>query len=629
MASEHRNQPRRSASQPRGHARLTLGVVLLAVCVASAGILALNHLLGLAVPGCGEGSPCAELAASAWGRLPVGDWPVAYLGLAYFLGLLVAWLVVGGRPDVWLRAVIRLGVAASVLFVVVMLVGRQVCEYCLATHAANIALWLMVETAGSRWKGAGRGGLLALVGVFVVATAVLGVVDSMRREQVRQVAEQKLEESVAEMVQRETPTPATQPADADQVVAEQAQVTDEQQPAPAARPFEGRYRLGPEKAAIRVVVFSDYQCKQCRRTETELLRIARQRDDMALSIKHYPMSADCNRRVTRSVHPNACWAARAAEAAGILRGNDGFWQMHEWLFSREGAFTREVLRQALRQFGYDIARFERTMTSAETLERVKADVEEGIALGVWYTPTIYINGVELRGWEAPHAIPRAIAALDAARPEPATAAADHPVPALDKLIGDWREGQRLQVPAAPDYRRTGAAEAAVRVVVFGDFRHPGTAEVDAVIRRLVQQRDDVSYEFCFFPFNKDCNPVVRKATKYPLACRAAALAEAAGRLGGPAAYWSLHQWLFAHVEDDLEQMWPRAAAASGLDPQALLALMETDELQAAVLADARRGQRLGARSVPTIYINGRKVPRWNLEKQSILPLIVEAAAAGR
>src|SRR5690606_27324872 len=103
--------------------------------------------------------------------------------------------------------------------------------------------------------------------------------------------------------------------------------------------FEGRYRHGPEVVPVRIVVFTDYQCPDCDQLDQTLEGLIQGRPDVAVSVKHFPFSKACNPNVPREMHPNACWAARAAEAAGVLRGRDGFWAMHRWLFSRRGSFT--------------------------------------------------------------------------------------------------------------------------------------------------------------------------------------------------------------------------------------------------------------------------------------------------
>ena len=166
-------------------------------------------------------------------------------------------------------------------------------------------------------------------------------------------------------------------------------------------------RLGPEAAPIRLVIFSDYQCEDCGYIEDDIFAFFVQRDDMSISVKQYPMCTDCNANVGVNLHPNACWAARAAETAGILYGNDAFWQIHEWLFQHEGFFTFEDMQSYVLEHEYDFDDWSRVMGSEETLRLVQQDIDEGFDLGIQRTPMIFINGVELKGWRVQGGVQRA------------------------------------------------------------------------------------------------------------------------------------------------------------------------------------------------------------------------------
>ena len=472
-------------------------------------------------------------------------------------------------------------------------------------------------------------GLATVAAVFVVCSGVLGVTEGREREAAGVKAEEDLAAST-EAIIAATSQRAVEPEDVSEPVVQVNEPVEPAEPtedAATSRGFTGRYRLGPERAAIRVVMISDYQCQVCRGIENDVIRLFRQRDDMSVSFKHFPMCSDCNRNVSRRRHPNACWAARAAETAGLLKGNDGFWEMHLWLFEQRGSFTRESLPAQLREFGYDPAEFVRIMSSDRTLELVKADIEEVIGLGVWFTPTTFINGVELRGWEAPNAVARAIEQLAVTNPEPLTAAHDHPPAAREKLIGDWQAGPRRRIAAGPAFRSIGPEDAAAQVVMFGDYQQSGTPETDALIREVVARREDVRYEYRHFPFHRDCNPVVKRDTDSVHSCRAALAGEAAGRLGGADAYWKMHAWLLENQESFSDQTLRAAAEMLGIDPAALLVEMEKPATAEAVQEDTRLGGRLGADKVPSLYINGRRVPRWKQEGESILPEIIAEAAA--
>ncbi|HRP62514.1 MAG TPA: hypothetical protein PK400_04405, partial [Phycisphaerales bacterium] len=84
---------------------LPIGAILLAFSVISSAMLVLEHFGAMSLPGCGAGSACAKLTSGVWGKLPIVHWPVSFVGLAYFVSMLVAWLMAGGRPPLALRVI--------------------------------------------------------------------------------------------------------------------------------------------------------------------------------------------------------------------------------------------------------------------------------------------------------------------------------------------------------------------------------------------------------------------------------------------------------------------------------------------------------------------------------------------
>src|SRR4029077_11544325 len=107
------------------------------------------------------------------------------------------------------------------------------------------------------------------------------------------------------------------------------------------------YRRGSERAPIRLVLFDDYECKDCHETELQLAEALQGRSDISVSPKNYPLCKDCNRTIKSAhFHDHACRAAEAAEAAGILGGNEAFWKMRDWLVARSALFSDDDLLKA-------------------------------------------------------------------------------------------------------------------------------------------------------------------------------------------------------------------------------------------------------------------------------------------
>jgi protein-disulfide isomerase len=375
-------------------------------------------------------------------------------------------------------------------------------------------------------------------------------------------------------------------------------------------------------------MFTGYQCPDCQRIERELEALLKERADVSLSIKQFPMNSDCNKYFKERHHGNACYAARAAEAAGILYGNEGFWKFHRWLFEREGKFeNRQILENGLKSLGLDPAGFVAAMEGPETLKRVQEDIEEAVELGIHYTPMIFINGLELRGWNAANAVRRAVEKWAEKNPPPAGPESDQPQPAAAKYVADWREQPQRRIPPRQRSYARGPSDAKVRIVLFGDYDYDMTSKLDAEIRATTKDRDDVLYEFRQAPWNKDCNADV-PGNEHAQACRMAQAAEAAGALGGAEGYWRMHAWLLDHQGRYSDERLRAAAQELGFDPAALMSAMDSPEVAAAIADDVRAWKQLRLNAVPALLVNEKFVPRWSREGERIVEQIL-ADAGGK
>lgn len=622
-----------SEAHPKAMRSLAAGFVALStVCAA---VLGIKHITGAALPGCGPGSACDEAARTIWGRIPGIDWPISFLGLAYFAAALAAWIVARGQPDSRLRGLIRLGALISAGYLIVIVVGRHFCPYCIAAHVCNLGFWILAEraSAGPRpsapvWACAGA--------VFLLVTAGLAVAEYFHRAAEREKSLREAAESTQRIIaysSRAGASTAPAPSTAGSPATTQSAAPTTAPSAPATRPsspfprgFTGRWRLGPEKAAIRIVVCSDYQCPACKQVESELRQLLKTRTDLSVSMKHYPVCTDCNRYMPKTMHANACWAARCAETAGILRGNDGFWEMHFALFDRRGAFTDQQLVELLAQLKYDPVAFQIVMKSDEPLHRIKQDIDDAMAVGMRYTPLVMINGVEFRGWETPGAIAKAVAQLVATNPPALGAEADQPPAAVDTLVAEWKKEPPRELPLGKDIWWTGPVEAKVEIVVFADYQEPTVARLDAAIRDEMKKRGSIRYAILQYPFAKECNPTVDR-TEHTQACWASKAALAAGRLGGAAGYWKMHDWLLSHQSSLNDSALLTAAPQLGFDGIGLLAEIQKPDVAARIRDECNAAKRLGLSAIPTVYVNRKPVGMWDYYGQNILASILDAAAA--
>lgn len=419
--------------------------------------------------------------------------------------------------------------------------------------------------------------------------------------------------------------PASQPAAA----AAKPATMPASAPTAAKSGFTGRWRLGPDKAPIRIVMLGDYQCTLCRAVETEAIALVESRKDVSLSMKHFPMCMDCNKFATQNMHPNACWAARAAEAAGMLGGNDAFWKMHKWLFQKGGGFTDAELQASVTGMGFNWDEFKKLMQGDETLTRVRADVDEGQNLGLYFTPMVFINGIEMRGVTAQtQKLTQAVEFVAKLNPVPMGPENDTPPAAADKVIGDWRESPRENPVGDDSPWQKGPTDAAVRITIFGDYGVPGMKEMWDDVTVATKDAKNVRIQFRHFPFDKSCNKNVQNPANNSLfGCEAARAAEAAGKLGGQAAYWRMHDFLLENQKQFSPDFWALAGGKCGLQADAFAALMRDPTVQTAIEEDIAAAMKMHVSRVPYLFINERPALRWKLTNgDDVLKRLIEEAA---
>ncbi|MFZ2875253.1 MAG: DsbA family protein [Phycisphaerales bacterium] len=603
MKPKHRKLP--PGPHTRGAEPLPAAQPVIFACLALAllasGALALAHLMAEGLPGCGRGGGCDAAAASALGRAPLLGWPMSIVGTAYFLGLLVAGVLGRGVLSRGIARVALMGAAWSLVMLGGLIQIGHVCVYCLIVHGANlVTASLLIRRFSVLPERSPRRQVAVALALGVASLAGLLVADRQAASRAQAKAERRLAESTAAMTG--------------------------QQRAPASAGFEGRFPRGPKEAVARIVVFTDYQCPDCRMVDAQIEDLAAD-PRVSVSVKLFPLNEDCNPNAPGQYHANACWAARAAEAAGKLGGAEGFWRMHRWLFGRGGAFTEAELRAALPGLGFEPAMFSRLMESPEAIRGVEADVREGVSLGISQTPMIFINGVELRGWNAPGGVTRAVRAVLDSSPAPATSSADSPQDAIARYMADWRASPAVVLPPAVLRNGLGRETAPVTVVLIGDYREKTCAEADGLLRVFTSGAEPtIRYHFVHFPVEAACNPATT-LTRHPGACLAARAVEAAAGVDGQEGFWRMHDWLMRNQDLPLDEPALRQAAAEvALDPDLFMEALAQPFTSENVAADAAAAKSLDITSIPMIFVNGRHAPRWKYQAENLLGrMIMEAA----
>ncbi len=153
--------------------------------------------------------------------------------------------------------------------------------------------------------------------------------------------------------------------------------------------------IGNNKAPVELVVFSDFQCGQCKMFSENFKDLLEyNKGDLSIRFKYFPLSRDCNPNLSVDQHPLACKSAYAAQAAH-LQGM--FTSFHDTLYNFESdEIEDQIFFDLATKLGLDLDTFKSDYNSEECKNKIKGDIREGIRLGVRGTPTVYINGRLIR-----------------------------------------------------------------------------------------------------------------------------------------------------------------------------------------------------------------------------------------
>lgn len=169
----------------------------------------------------------------------------------------------------------------------------------------------------------------------------------------------------------------------------------------------------------------------------------------------------------------------------------------------------------------------------------------------------------------------------------------------------WDVQERVTLPYAND-------GAKVLVVKFNDYQCPSCKQAAYQLDPILATypASDVKYLVKHFPLNPACNPAVTTLV-HPAACDAAAAAVIAHAKG---TYEKLTAWFFAHQEE-LSPATVRTAAmeVGGLDNFDAEYAKAIEEVK----ADGAAGGKLAVAWTPTIFIDGKRIPREGLPPQYV------------
>jgi protein-disulfide isomerase len=152
-------------------------------------------------------------------------------------------------------------------------------------------------------------------------------------------------------------------------------------------------------------------------------------------------------------------------------------------------------------------------------------------------------------------------------------------------------------------------------VEYSDFLCPYCSQIAGAFTNFLSTSGGrVAIYFNNYPLDQECNSALEDSV-HAGACQLALGAVCAQEQGG---FWRYHDKVFASELDKpgLDDV-VRLAAESGLDFAALERCMGTEAAKDRLQADIREGIRIGVQSTPTVFVNGKRLPRLNNFVQAV------------
>lgn len=350
--------------------------------------------------------------------------------------------------------------------------------------------------------------------------------------------------------------------------------------------------IGPEDAAVTIVMFTDLQCPFCARAHESLKTIMDSGSgDIRVVFKHAPLP----------MHEDAIPASLGALAAA---DQGKFWEFAEIAYGQQERLGEADLADIAKSLELDMEAWMAAYGSAEDKAAVERDMKLAQSLGVTGTPTMFFNGVRVEGAHPTESLQALInqqrglvrdlaeagvpqenlywrlVALQYVEPEPVAEAPEEPQVEIAYVPTDGSPARG----AAPE-------DALVTIVSFSDFECPFCARAEVALNAALEtEGEGVRYVFRHFPLPFHENADVAAATSI--------LMHEKGK------FWPFHDRLFADQTQFSVEKFAAIAKELGVEFTDLEEQMRQDRIIEKLVSDVEFAQGLGVRGTPTYFVNG-------------------------
>ena len=153
---------------------------------------------------------------------------------------------------------------------------------------------------------------------------------------------------------------------------------------------DGHPWIGARNPQIEITEFTDYQCFQCKKMHFYLREfMVSHPDTIRLIHRNFPMDHTVNPLVKEPYHIGA---GKMALLSLYAIKHDKFWEINDFLFNIDTQNGHFNVREMARIGGFDVMEFAGSVNDRTLQQRLRADIMEGIRLGINGTPGYLMEG---------------------------------------------------------------------------------------------------------------------------------------------------------------------------------------------------------------------------------------------
>jgi len=343
-----------------------------------------------------------------------------------------------------------------------------------------------------------------------------------------------------------------------------------------------------DEALVTIVEFSEFQCPYCGKVLPSIKKVMdTYGDKVRVVFLDNPLP----------FHKRAIPASTLAHEAKAQKGMEGFWAAHDLLFANQRALEDSDLEGYAAKLGLDVEAVKAAIASNKYKDRFASFQGLASDLNASGTPHFFINGRRIVGAQ-PYEKFKEIIDQEIKKASAMVAKGTAKKDLYAAIIKNGKEPpppEMKEVGKPPeDAPKKGAKNPKVIIHEFSDFQCPYCSRVNGTMSQIAKEYGDVVqvvWRHKPLPFHKDA----------PLAHAAAQEAYAQK---GDAAFWSMHDKLFASQKEpgikrpNLESF----AEELGLDMTKFKAALDGNTHEAFIKAENDLSNKVGVRGTPGFVI---------------------------